>query len=395
MKGTKKMAEFETKCPHCQSILSVQDDWIGMEVECPACQKNFTVQHQASTPMPAELGNSQTFTFVCPSCDAVAELPVSLLGQKYECQMCFEEHIAQATTERQCPVCGQTIKYHATVCKYCKTDLTKLPPTSAPKPEETFVFICPECDAMEFLPVSMKGQQYECKTCCETSIAEPAEERKCPYCGEKIKIKATICKYCKKTVKPLTPLPAGGAAPSQMSAGPKSIGSKLLGGGQAQQMQPVGDPPPQMHPINPASQKSRLALFLWNLVLPGAGHIYLGQTEKGIMLLVVFLFLVMPASGALTIIKGLSIFGRLLFLISCAWIFGDSFYILTKIQLGLPVDRMEFSSRSKSKALEPLMTPEMKKSNKIFSIAALVCLLLGITLPGILGTIALIAKMAH
>ena len=197
------MAEFNTKCPHCSTELQAQEEWIGMEVECPVCQKNFTVQSQASAPMPAELGNSRTFTFVCPSCDAVAELPASLLGRKYECRMCFEEHIAQATTERQCPVCGRTIKYHAAVCKFCKADLTKAPPPSAPKPEETFVFICPECDMVEILPVSMKGKQYECKTCCETSVAEPAEERKCPYCGEKIKIKASICKYCKKDIPPV------------------------------------------------------------------------------------------------------------------------------------------------------------------------------------------------
>ena len=37
------MAEFETKCPHCQSALNVQDEWIGMEVECPLCKQNFTI----------------------------------------------------------------------------------------------------------------------------------------------------------------------------------------------------------------------------------------------------------------------------------------------------------------------------------------------------------------
>ena len=196
------MSQFETECPHCQSILSVQNDWIGMEVECPACQKNFTVQSQVSAPMPAEWGDSRTFTFVCPSCSTVMELPVALLGQKYECQSCFEEHIAQATTERQCPFCGQTVKYHATICKFCKADLAKTPPESTPVRKETFIFICPECDTVAELPLSAKGQEYTCKACCETTVAEPAEERKCPYCGKKIKFKASICKFCKKKVKP-------------------------------------------------------------------------------------------------------------------------------------------------------------------------------------------------
>ena len=218
------MNKFEIQCPHCGTTLTVQEEWIGMNVECPECKNEFTVQKNPATVTPtpivplqsaaAQPGNSGTFTFVCPSCNAVAELPKNLLGQQYECQTCFETAIAQAATERQCPYCRQTVKYHATVCKFCKADLTKAPPPSAPKPEETFIFICPECDAVEFLPVSMKGQQHECKKCCETSIAEPAEERKCPHCGEKIKIKAAICKHCQKSVKPLTPpLPPAGRSP--------------------------------------------------------------------------------------------------------------------------------------------------------------------------------------
>ncbi len=206
------MIKFETTCPHCGTVLTAQDDWIGMEVECPQCKQVFPIRDNPSEPDPTcavQTDNGGTFTFVCPDCNAVAELPKNLLGQQYECQMCFETHIAEVTTERQCPYCGLTVKYHATVCKFCKADLTKLPPSaSTPKQEETFIFICPECDAVEFLPVSMKGKQYECKECCETIIAEPAEERKCPHCGKMIKIKAAICKHCQKSVNPLTSSPS-------------------------------------------------------------------------------------------------------------------------------------------------------------------------------------------
>ena len=38
------MAEFITKCPHCNEELQAQDEWIGMEVECPNCKKVFTVK---------------------------------------------------------------------------------------------------------------------------------------------------------------------------------------------------------------------------------------------------------------------------------------------------------------------------------------------------------------
>ncbi|MBO7327511.1 MAG: hypothetical protein J6W00_01905 [Lentisphaeria bacterium] len=37
------MAEFNTKCPNCNAVLQVQDEWVGMEVECPECQKKFTI----------------------------------------------------------------------------------------------------------------------------------------------------------------------------------------------------------------------------------------------------------------------------------------------------------------------------------------------------------------
>ena len=42
------MAEFITKCPHCNVELQAQDEWIGMEVECPQCQKMFTITSNVS-----------------------------------------------------------------------------------------------------------------------------------------------------------------------------------------------------------------------------------------------------------------------------------------------------------------------------------------------------------
>ena len=38
------MAEFITKCPHCNNDLQVQDEWIGMEIECPQCRQKFCLQ---------------------------------------------------------------------------------------------------------------------------------------------------------------------------------------------------------------------------------------------------------------------------------------------------------------------------------------------------------------
>ena len=34
---------FKSNCPHCQTQLDLEREWIGMEVECPECQNSFTV----------------------------------------------------------------------------------------------------------------------------------------------------------------------------------------------------------------------------------------------------------------------------------------------------------------------------------------------------------------
>ena len=52
------MAEFISQCPHCQSDLRLQDDYIGMVVECPVCSKSFCVRKNATPPpKKSALGN--------------------------------------------------------------------------------------------------------------------------------------------------------------------------------------------------------------------------------------------------------------------------------------------------------------------------------------------------
>ncbi|MBR7108036.1 MAG: hypothetical protein IKC89_06455 [Lentisphaeria bacterium] len=40
------MAKYETRCPHCDSTLSVSSEWEGMELACPLCSKSFTLPRQ-------------------------------------------------------------------------------------------------------------------------------------------------------------------------------------------------------------------------------------------------------------------------------------------------------------------------------------------------------------
>lgn len=38
------MAEFNTKCPYCECIVTAEEEWIGMEAECPSCSKTFVIE---------------------------------------------------------------------------------------------------------------------------------------------------------------------------------------------------------------------------------------------------------------------------------------------------------------------------------------------------------------
>ena len=43
------MATFKQNCPHCQSELELENQWIGMEAECPECQQSFKVNPPAQS----------------------------------------------------------------------------------------------------------------------------------------------------------------------------------------------------------------------------------------------------------------------------------------------------------------------------------------------------------
>lgn len=131
------MAEFNTNCPHCNAELQVQEEWIGMEVECPQCKKTL----QITAP---QQENKEKVLNISPS---------------------TEQNASQGSTEKT-----------------------------------TFLFICQNCGTEAYLPRALEGTKYECKSCCEECIAEEALEKKCPHCGNTVKINAKICKHCKKTI---------------------------------------------------------------------------------------------------------------------------------------------------------------------------------------------------
>ena len=44
------MAQIRIKCPHCQSEMEGEEEWIGQEAACPFCQKNFVISRDPVRP---------------------------------------------------------------------------------------------------------------------------------------------------------------------------------------------------------------------------------------------------------------------------------------------------------------------------------------------------------
>ena len=40
--------EIDTKCPHCGTVLEIDDRWLGNKIECPSCSKTFVFSNAAS-----------------------------------------------------------------------------------------------------------------------------------------------------------------------------------------------------------------------------------------------------------------------------------------------------------------------------------------------------------
>lgn len=126
------MSEYIVQCPYCSTSLMLQSEFIGSNVECSHCGNKF------KTAKPKENANSvnkvsravelssnnnssaETFNFICPECNTIAKLPISMQGNIYQCNACCEKSIAEPSAERFCPYCNGAIKLNATVCKHCK-----------------------------------------------------------------------------------------------------------------------------------------------------------------------------------------------------------------------------------------------------------------------------------
>lgn len=75
------MAEFITKCPHCNNDLQVQDEWDGIEVECPICSKTFTVRKPSPKLVKNNSRTSSARKYYCSNCKKEYPEPVKFCSE--------------------------------------------------------------------------------------------------------------------------------------------------------------------------------------------------------------------------------------------------------------------------------------------------------------------------
>jgi predicted RNA-binding Zn-ribbon protein involved in translation (DUF1610 family)/TM2 domain-containing membrane protein YozV len=174
--------------------------------------------------------------------------------------------------------------------------------------ETSFTFVCPECGTQVELPIVLKGEKYECKACCEESIAEPATEKKCPHCGQMIKFHATICKFCKKNVdvsaiasinlQPISPIRN---QPVNLQPIQNQMGVHL------QPINPTQNAPYNSAPVTEeliylSPAKNKATAIVLNVLLCGIGHVYIGQVAKGFTLFGAMTIIVIIARNGIPIL---------------------------------------------------------------------------------------------
>lgn len=65
----------------------------------------------------------------------------------------------------------------------------------------SFLFVCPQCGEEIELPEAFWGMPYTCKQCSHQTVAKGQQQKECPWCGELIKAKAKICRFCQRDVE--------------------------------------------------------------------------------------------------------------------------------------------------------------------------------------------------
>ncbi len=81
---------FSFKCPYCASVIEVPEDCAGQAADCPACHRAFTVpfpnKSQRAAMSAATAG--EFISFLCKTCGQEIEAPAEMAGTSSECPGC-------------------------------------------------------------------------------------------------------------------------------------------------------------------------------------------------------------------------------------------------------------------------------------------------------------------
>lgn len=81
---------FSFKCPYCASVIEVPEDCAGQAADCPACHRAFTVPfpNRAQRAAMAAATAGDFISFLCKTCGQEIEAPADMAGTSSECPGC-------------------------------------------------------------------------------------------------------------------------------------------------------------------------------------------------------------------------------------------------------------------------------------------------------------------
>lgn len=132
------------------------------------------------------------FKFRCPFCNTKLEAEDEWEGQDCICPKCSREVAVEREPEIQTSV-NNPLPLN---CNTLESD-------SSPE----LCLCCPECKNIIFCDTNISSQEILCPSCSETVIYHTCETYPCPFCGEQVRLKARICKHCRKTLPGLSNVP--------------------------------------------------------------------------------------------------------------------------------------------------------------------------------------------